>query len=106
VENVLEDYNVTKYVKECPVASKCVNYTTMYGSGENLCNKMWGSSYKYVKKNGTNCMKFWFTPGSENPNGNVLKEVSVGGSTPTGGACSVLSSPLLLAMVNAVMVFN
>ncbi|CAB4045428.1 Hypothetical predicted protein, partial [Paramuricea clavata] len=100
VENVLEDYNQTEnYVKKCPGGiHKCVNYTTMYGSGENLCNKMWGSSYKYVKKNGNNCMKFWFTPGSENPNADVLKEVV--GSAPV----SVLSSQLLLAVVYAVMV--
>lgn len=99
VENVLEDYNRTvNYRQECPAGKTCVNYTVMYGSGENMCTKMWGTSYKYVKKNGDNCMKFWFTPGLENPNANVLKD---GGIMP----CSAFSNKLLVAVILAMKAF-
>ena len=101
VENVISGYNVTEnYVKECPVGKECINYTRMYGSAENLCNRMWGDSYKYVKKDGDNCMKFWFAPGTDNPNSNVMKEV--GGSVhPT-----MLFGQLLVAVLFAVVIFN
>ena len=101
VENVIEGYNQTEnYVKKCPTGKTCVNYTTMYGSGKNLCTKMWGDSYKYVKKDGDNCMKFWFTPGSKNPNANVMKEV--GGSVRP----SVIFRQLVGAVLFALLIFN
>ncbi|XP_028393668.1 riboflavin-binding protein-like [Dendronephthya gigantea] len=103
VKNVIEDYERTmEYKNKCPGPSNnsCVNYTVMYGSGESLCNHMWGNSYKYVKEDGNNCMKFWFNS-SENPNSKVLKEVRAG-SLPV----SVFSSKLLFAMLFSVMVFT
>lgn len=79
VENVLEDYNKTmNNGKVCPTSNECETYTQKYGNGKGLCEKMWGNSYKYVKANKEkdNCMVLWFAPGTENPNANVLKEVS------------------------------
>ena len=102
MENVLEGYNRTvNYVNKCPWGAKCKTYAEMYGSGQNLCEKMWGDSYRYVKKdkNVNNCMKMWFTPGFENPNANVV-EFS---SSPSP---NVLSSILLLAVVYAVIALN
>ena len=101
MENFLEDFNVThNYVRVCPKDKKCVTYAAMYGSGKNLCTKMWGDSYKYVKKDGDNCMKFWFTPGSKNPNANVMKEV--GGSVRP----SVIFRQLVGAVLFALLIFN
>lgn len=49
VENVLMDYNFTKHEENyCPVNSSCKSYQAMYGNGKNLCEKMWGESYKYT----------------------------------------------------------
>ena len=77
VENVLTDYNFTMFGENlCPVDAMCKNYSEMYGNGKGLCEKMWGSSYKYTEQNANkdNCMVFWFTPGTENPNRRVQKE--------------------------------
>ena len=102
VENVLEDYNRTvNYVNSCPRGAKCKTYAKMFGNGKNLCEKLWGDSYRYVKKDKdvNNCMKMWFTPGSENPNANVVDT----GSSPSR---NVLSSHLLLAVVYTVVALN
>ena len=102
MENVLEDYNRTvNYVNKCPWGAKCKTYAEMYGNGQNLCEKMWGDSYRYVRKdkNVNNCMKMWFIPGSENPNANVAEF----NSSPSP---NVLSSILLLAVVYAVIALN
>ena len=102
VENVLEDYNRTvDYVAKCPRDKNCTTYAKMYGSGKNLCEKMWGDSYRYVQKDNdvNNCMKMWFTPGSENPNADVRK-IS---SSPT---TNVLSNLMLLAVVYAAVTLN
>ena len=50
----------------------------MYGNGKKLCEKMWGSSYKYTEPNAQkdNCMVFWFKPGSMNPNMKIEKAVN------------------------------
>ena len=74
MENVLTDYNFTMFGENlCPVDAMCKNYSEMYGNGKGLCEKMWGSSYKYTEQNANkdNCMVFWFTPGTENPNRRV-----------------------------------
>ncbi len=52
----------------------------MYGSGKSLCEKMWGSSYKYTPENkdSSNCMVMWFS--GMNPNKRVQVK-SVNGSS-------------------------
>ena len=59
VENVLVDYNFTKHEENyCPVNSSCKSYQAMYGNGKNLCEKMWGESYKYTMPDAeySNCL--------------------------------------------------
>ena len=112
VENVLEDYNRTvNYVAKCPRDKKCITYAEMYGSGKNLCEKLWGDSYRYVQKDNdvNNCMKMWFTPGSENPNADVRKISPSTTSTraqSSGPSANVLSTLVLLAVLYAVIGFN
>lgn len=89
VQNVLSEYNKS----EC--SQKCVKYSEMYGNGESLCTKMWGDSYKYVKNNGENCMKFWFDAYSPNPNAKVLKE---------GNGSALKSTPVKLLKMTAMCV--
>ena len=103
VENVLEDYNRTvNYVAKCPRDKNCTTYTKMYGSGKNLCEKLWGDSYRYVQKDNdvNNCMKMWFTPGSENPNANVGK-ISPSTTVQSSPSVNVLLSLVLLAALYA-----
>ena len=96
MKDVISGYNKSvDYVSKCPTNKPCITYEEMYGSGENLCNEMWGSSYKYTEKNGNNCMKFWFLPGSENPNAQV------------GGSQFVhFSSSLLFGIIYAVIMVS
>ena len=59
VENVLDDYNFTIHGENfCPANKSCTSYQSMYGSGKNLCEKMWGGSYIYTKPNDnySNCL--------------------------------------------------
>lgn len=72
VENVLED--------ECPANKSCKKFAEMYKDGKELCEKLWGSSYKYTEENAKkdNCMVLWFPPGSENPNKKVKKAFNSG----------------------------
>ncbi|XP_028408508.1 riboflavin-binding protein-like, partial [Dendronephthya gigantea] len=32
----------------CPKDAKCQTFKEMYGSGKEVCNKMWGTSFRYV----------------------------------------------------------
>ena len=71
MENVLEDWNeVAAFGKDCPKDKSCKTYKEMYGNGKELCEKLWGSSYKYTEQNieKDNCMVFWFNPSNDNPN--------------------------------------
>ena len=71
VVNVFTDYNVSEFGhNSCPKDKKCKTYKEVYGSGKNLCEKMWGSSYLYTKENQerSNCYLMWFDPASPNPN--------------------------------------
>lgn len=40
--------NYTDVAQNCPKSSTCKTFKQMYGSGEQLCNKMWGESFRYV----------------------------------------------------------
>ena len=48
VENWLNNFNKdTNGSNICPINSSCITFEEMYGSGEGLCNKMWGGAFYY-----------------------------------------------------------
>ena len=72
VENWLWDFNFENgSSNKCPVGSQCVTFAQMYGSGEGLCNKMWGDVY-YYETDKTNCTVMTFNPKDGNPNFGLL----------------------------------
>ena len=68
VENWLRDF--TKDVNGTniyPINSSCVTFEKMYGSGEGLCNKMWGKVF-YYSSDSDNCTVMAFNSSVINPN--------------------------------------
>ncbi|XP_046859070.1 riboflavin-binding protein-like [Xenia sp. Carnegie-2017] len=48
VENWVTGFNYSNSMYSCPNNSVCRTFAQWYGSGEGLCNKMWGTSFRYV----------------------------------------------------------
>ena len=95
VENVLEDYNFTVHGENfCPANKSCITYEAMYGNGKNLCEKMWGGSYKYTKANDdySNCL---LMDGSTPP----TKKPTVDSKGFVNKACALLVFLFALAAV-------
>lgn len=95
VENVLEDYNFTVHGENfCPANKSCITYEAMYGNGKNLCEKMWGGSYKYTKANDdySNCL---LMDGSTPP----TKKPTVDSKGFVNKACALLVILFALAVV-------
>ena len=68
VENWLHDFaKDVNGANICPVNSSCITYEEMYGSGEGLCNKMWGEAF-YYSNDIDNCTVMAFNSSMVNPN--------------------------------------
>ena len=48
VENWLTGFDFSNNIYTCPRDAKCQTFKQVYGSGKELCNKMWGTSFRYV----------------------------------------------------------
>ena len=51
----------------CPANSTCVTFREMYGNGEGLCNRMWGTAFHYSTDT-DNCTVMAFNNSMPNPN--------------------------------------
>ena len=67
VENWLADFDDENGNNICPADSACVTFSDMYGNGEVLCNRMWGSAFIY-STNRDNCTVMVFNSSLANPN--------------------------------------
>ena len=71
VENWLHDFTKdANGTNVCPMNSTgpgCITFREMYGSGEGLCNKMWGKAF-YYSIDTDNCTVMAFDGGMVNPN--------------------------------------
>jgi folate receptor len=66
VTDWLSGYSYTNGVYSCPDGAVCKNFSDVYGSGQGLCNSMWGSVYSYSTDFSTcNTLAFY----GRNPNG-------------------------------------
>ena len=66
VEDWLADFDYTlDGANACPANSSCVTFREMYGNGEGLCNRMWGSAFFYSQDE-DNCTVMAFN--GTNPN--------------------------------------
>ena len=87
VEDWLTDFDEDKDGNNtCPVNSTCVTFSEMYGNGQGLCNRMWGSAFFYSTDR-DNCTVMAFNNTMDNPN-NRLSFPRSGGVAAT----TVLSS--------------
>ena len=68
VENWLEDFDFAENGNNsCPANSSCVTFSEMYGSGQGICNKMWGVAF-YYSTDTDNCTVMAFNNTMTNPN--------------------------------------
>ena len=66
VTDWLSGYSYTNGIYSCPDGAVCKNFSDVYGSGQGLCNSMWGSVYSYSTDFSTcNTLAFY----GRNPNG-------------------------------------
>ena len=68
VESWLEELNFAPDMSNsCPAGSTCRTFREVYGSGEGLCNRMWGTAYRYSTDT-DNCTVMAFDNSLLNPN--------------------------------------
>lgn len=60
-------------INKCPMDKKCRNWTEVFPTAKDMCEKIWSNSYLYttLKKESGRCMQMWFT--GENPNKKVAE---------------------------------
>lgn len=51
VKDWIAGFNASNNMYTCPRGAECRTFKQMYGSGKELCDKMWGRSFRYVAPN-------------------------------------------------------
>ena len=100
VENWLRDFTKdANGTNICPINSSCITFEEMYGSGEGLCNKMWGKAF-YYSSNTDNCTMMMFNDSMVNPNTRLsFPEILPGVSDDGGTQSTVVYGSVLVIML-------
>ena len=100
VENWLCDFaKDTNGTNVCPINSSCITFEEMYGSGEGLCNKMWGKAF-YYSNNTDNCTVMAFDSSMVNPNTRLsFPEIPPGVSDNGSIQSTVMYGSVLIIML-------
>ena len=105
VENWLEDFDFAQNGNNsCPVNSTCVTFREMYGNGEGLCNRMWGSAFFYSNDT-DNCTVMVFDNSMDNPN-YQLSFLQTGGAVVNKPWSSSVVCALVLLLLTSLLMGN
>ena len=104
VEDWLADFDfAANGNNSCPTNSTCTTFKERYGNAQGLCNKMWGSAFRYSTDT-SNCTVMKFDSTGSNPNF-ILSFLAPPASTQATTAGARKNSLLLvLVLVAAALV--